>query len=135
MFIQKSKRLLKVHDYFHVDVTKILKHDKRTFSMSLLLPGSPPKIESLSQNMGVEVGQTLTLSGAFSGDPAPLVQWIHSGQSIPTEEKRYHVENSTDISTLRISAVKEGDAGAYTLTLTNEFGSDTATVNVHIRSI
>lgn len=85
--------------------------------------------------MGVEEGQTLTLSGAFSGDPAPLVQWIHSGQRIPTEEKRYRVENSTDISTLRISAVKEGDAGAYTLMLTNEFGSDTATVNVHIRSI
>lgn len=85
--------------------------------------------------MSVEVGQTLTLSGAFSGDPAPVVQWIRSGQHIPTEEKRYHVENSTDISTLMISAVKEGDAGAYTLMLTNEFGSDEATVNVHIRSI
>lgn len=85
--------------------------------------------------MSVEVGQTLTLSGEFSGDPAPVVQWIHSGQSIPNEEKRYHVENSTDISTLMISAVKEGDAGAYTLMLTNEFGSDAATVNVHIRSI
>lgn len=77
----------------------------------------------------------MTLSGAFSGDPAPLVQWIRSGQRIPTEEKRYHVENSADISTLMISAVKEGDAGTYTLMLTNEFGSDEATVNVHIRSI
>lgn len=85
--------------------------------------------------MSVEVGQTLTLSGAFSGDPAPLVQWLRSGQSVPTEEKRYQVENGTDISNLMISAVKEGDAGAYTLILTNEFGSDAATVNVHIRSI
>ena len=103
--------------------------------MSLLLTGSSPKIEALSQNMSVAVGQTLTLSGAFSGDPTPLVQWIHSGQSIPTEEKQYCVENSTDISTLIISAVKEADAGTYTLMLTNEFGSDAATVNVHIRSI
>lgn len=101
----------------------------------MLLTGFPPKIEALSQNMSVEVGQTLTLSEAFSGGPASLVQWIHSGQRIPTEEKRYHVENSTDISTLMISAVKEGDAGAYTLMLTNEFDSDAATVNVHIRSI
>lgn len=85
--------------------------------------------------MSVEVGQTMTLSGAFSGDPAPFVQWIHSGQSIPTEETRYHVENTMDMCTLMISAVKEGDAGAYTLMLTNEFGSDAATVNVHIRSI
>lgn len=81
------------------------------------------------------MGQTLTLSGAFSGNPVPFVQWIHSGHSIPIEENRYHVENSMDMSTLMISAVKEGDAGAYTLKLTNEFGSDAATVNVHIRSI
>lgn len=85
--------------------------------------------------MSVELGQTLTLSGRFSGDPAPSVQWIHSGQSIPNEEERYQVENGTDTSILMISTVKEGDAGAYTLKLTNEFGSDTATVNVHIRSI
>lgn len=85
--------------------------------------------------MSVEVGQTLTLSGAFSGDPTAFVQWIHSGQSVPIEEERYHVENSMDNCTLMISPVKEGDAGAYTLKLTNEFGFDAATVNVHIRSI
>lgn len=81
------------------------------------------------------MGQTLTLSGTFSGDPAPSVQWIHAGQSLPNEDGRYHVENGPDGSVLMVSTVKEGDAGAYTLRLTNEFGSDTATVNVHIRSI
>ncbi|CAF92417.1 unnamed protein product, partial [Tetraodon nigroviridis] len=125
-----SSQMKKMSVFSHAEASSSL----QTLSSELKM-GSPPKIKSLSQNMGVEEGQTLTLSGAFSGDPAPLVQWIHSGQRIPTEEKRYRVENSTDISTLRISAVKEGDAGAYTLMLTNEFGSDTATVNVHIRSI
>lgn len=99
------------------------------------LTGSPPKIEALSQTTSVEVGQTLTLSGSFSGDPAPSVQWIRSGQSLPGEEGRYRVENGPDTSLLMISAVEAGDAGAYTLKLSNQFGSDTATVNVHIRSI
>lgn len=82
------------------------------------------------------MGQTLTLSGTFSGEPAPSVQWIHSGQSLPPDEgERHRVENGPDTSVLMISTVKAADAGAYTLKLTNEFGSDTATVNVHIRSI
>lgn len=45
------------------------------------------------------------------------------------------MEKGADTSVLMISAVKDSDAGAYTLELTNEFGSDTATVNVQIRSI
>lgn len=115
----------------------VLSHDScvLSFSLALFLTGSPPKIEALSQNMSVEVRQTLTVSGAFPGEPTPFVQWIRSGQSIPTEEKRYDVENSMDNCTLMISAVKEGDVGAHTLKLANEFGCVAATVNVHIRSI
>lgn len=46
-----------------------------------------------------------------------------------------HIETSQDVTTLVISGVKETDAGAYTLKLVNEFGSDTTTVNVNIRSM
>ncbi|TMS06778.1 Titin [Larimichthys crocea] len=97
--------------------------------------GVPPKIEALPQNVNAEPGKTLTVAGVFSGDPTPSVQWVRSGRTLPNGDERYHVENTAELSTLVISAVKEGDAGAYTLRLSNELGFDTATVNVHIRSM
>uniref|UniRef100_A0A3B5AGE1 Ig-like domain-containing protein n=1 Tax=Stegastes partitus TaxID=144197 RepID=A0A3B5AGE1_9TELE len=99
------------------------------------LTGLPPKIEALPQNVSAEPGKSLTVAGVFSGDPAPSVQWLRSGRTLPNGDERYHVENSADLSTLLICAVKEADAGAYTLRLSNEFGSDSAIVNVHIRSM
>uniref|UniRef100_A0A3B4TFH2 Protein kinase domain-containing protein n=1 Tax=Seriola dumerili TaxID=41447 RepID=A0A3B4TFH2_SERDU len=82
-----------------------------------------------------EPGKSLTVAGVFSGDPAPCIQWVRSGRTLPNGDERYHVENTADLSTLVISAVKEDDAGAYTLRLNNELGSDSATVNIHIRSM
>lgn len=103
-----------------------------SFSLS---SGTPPKIEALPQNVSAEPGKSLTVVGAFSGDPAPSVQWVRSGRTLPNGNERCHVENTADLSTLVISAVKEADSGAYTLRLSNELGSDSATVNVHIRSM
>lgn len=97
------------------------------------LTGTPPKIEALPQHVSAESGESLTVTGVFSGDPAPFVQWVHSGQTLPNEDERIHVGVKEDLSTLMICAVKEADAGAYTLRLSNEFGSDSATVNIQIR--
>ncbi|XP_042370688.1 myosin light chain kinase, smooth muscle-like, partial [Plectropomus leopardus] len=105
-----------------------------TLSVSLST-GFPPKIEALPQNVSAEAGKSLTVAGVFSGEPAPSVQWVHSGRTLPNGNERCHVENAAALSTLVISAVKEADGGEYTLRLSNEFGSDSATVNVHIRSM
>uniref|UniRef100_A0A4W6C0A5 Ig-like domain-containing protein n=1 Tax=Lates calcarifer TaxID=8187 RepID=A0A4W6C0A5_LATCA len=90
---------------------------------------------ALPREVSAEPGKSLTVAGVFSGDPIPSVQWVRSGRTLPNGDERYHVENTSDLSTLMISAVKEDDAGAYTLRLSNELGSDSATVNVHIRSM
>lgn len=97
--------------------------------------GTPPKVEALPRDINVEPGKSLTVVGVISGDPTPSVQWVRSGRPLPSGDRRYHVENTDDLSTLMISAVKEDDGGAYTLRLSNELGSDSATVNVHIRSM
>ena len=104
-----------------------------TSSLNVLT--APPKIEALPQHVSAELGKSLTVAGVFSGDPAPSVNWVRFGRTIPDGDERYHVENTTDLSTLVISAVKEDDAGVYTLRLFNMLGSDSATVNVHIRSM
>lgn len=104
-------------------------------SSSSSSPGAPPKIENLPRDVSTKPGQPLSVAGVFSGDPAPSVQWVRSGQPLPDRDGRCRVETGTDLSTLVISAVKEADGGAYTLRLSNELGSASATVNVHVRSM
>lgn len=73
---------------------------------------------------------------AFTGDPLPNVEWSHSGRILSSEEsERFQIKTTEDTTTLTIGGIKEKDAGAYTLKLSNELGSDTAIVNVSIRSM
>uniref|UniRef100_A0A3B3Q9Y4 Protein kinase domain-containing protein n=1 Tax=Paramormyrops kingsleyae TaxID=1676925 RepID=A0A3B3Q9Y4_9TELE len=99
--------------------------------------GSPPKIEALPEDISIERGKVLTVACAFSGDPVPDIEWTHLGRTLPfTEESdRFHIETTEDLTTLIITSVKENDAGSYTLKLSNELGSDSATVNIRIRSL
>uniref|UniRef100_A0AAY5EH03 Ig-like domain-containing protein n=1 Tax=Electrophorus electricus TaxID=8005 RepID=A0AAY5EH03_ELEEL len=96
----------------------------------------PPKIESAPQDISIESGKVLTVACAFTGDPVPSVEWSHSGRILSNKERgRFQIETTEDVTTLIISGIKENDAGAYTLRLSNELGSDSATVNVSIRSM
>ncbi len=105
--------------------------------MFVLSPGIPPKIEAAPQDISIESGKVLTVACAFTGDPTPCIEWSHSGKTLSSKEDsgRLQIDTSQDVTTLVISGVKETDAGAYTLKLFNEFGFDTTTVNVRIRSM
>jgi len=98
--------------------------------------GSPPRIEALPEDISIETGKVLTVACAFSGEPVPDIQWSRSGKVLPGDQAsgRFHIETLEDLTTLIITDVREDDAGAYTLKLLNEFGSDTATVHISIRS-
>uniref|UniRef100_A0A8C3F5Z6 Ig-like domain-containing protein n=1 Tax=Chrysemys picta bellii TaxID=8478 RepID=A0A8C3F5Z6_CHRPI len=101
------------------------------------LRGVPPKIEALPSDISIDEGKVLTVSCAFSGEPAPEVTWYCKGEKITSQEQqgRFHIETSEDLTTLIIMDVQKNDGGLYTLNLENEFGSDSATVNINIRSI
>uniref|UniRef100_A0A3Q2DHI9 Ig-like domain-containing protein n=1 Tax=Cyprinodon variegatus TaxID=28743 RepID=A0A3Q2DHI9_CYPVA len=119
-------------------VTGIVKETSAVIEEPREKPGVPATILTKPKSLtdvSAEPGKSLTVAGLFSGDPAPSVQWLRSGRTLPNGDQRFHVDNAADLSTLMISAVKEADAGAYTLRLSNELGSDSATVNVHVRSM
>lgn len=99
--------------------------------------GVPPKIEALPSDISIDEGKVLTVSCAFSGEPAPEVTWYCKGENITSQEQqgRFHIETSEDLTTLIIMDVQKNDGGLYTLNLGNEFGTDSATVNINIRSI
>uniref|UniRef100_A0A8C4S4E9 Ig-like domain-containing protein n=1 Tax=Erpetoichthys calabaricus TaxID=27687 RepID=A0A8C4S4E9_ERPCA len=99
--------------------------------------GAPPRIEALPEDISIEKGKVLTVACAFSGEPIPEIQWSRGGEVLSSKEKsgRFHIETTDDLTTLIITSVKENDAGLYTLKLSNELGSDSATINISIRSI
>lgn len=112
---------------------------KQTNFVFLLLfyQGVPPKIEALPSDISIDEGKVLTLSCAFSGEPAPEITWYCRGRKITSQDQqgRFHIETSEDLTTLIIMDVQKNDGGLYTLNLGNEFGTDSATVNINIRSI
>lgn len=90
----------------------------------------------MPQDISIASGKVLTVACAFTGDPVPNVEWSHLGRILSREEsERLQIETTEDTTTLIISGIKEKDGGAYTLKLSNELGSDTATINVSIRSM
>uniref|UniRef100_A0A3Q2Q137 Ig-like domain-containing protein n=1 Tax=Fundulus heteroclitus TaxID=8078 RepID=A0A3Q2Q137_FUNHE len=92
-------------------------------------------IEALPEDISIEPGKVLTVTCAFSGD-AKHIEWSRAGKTIDVSTGgRFHIETTEDLTTLIITGVKEEDAGAYTLRLSNELGSDAATVHISIRSV
>lgn len=105
------------------------------FYHNVPFPGSAPRIEALPEDISIEPGKVLTVACAFSGD-AKHIEWSRGGRAIEvTAGGRFHIETTEDLTTLIITGVKEADAGTYTLKLSNELGSDTATVHISIRSM
>ncbi len=104
--------------------------------INLYFIGLAPRIEALPEDISIETGKVLTVACAFSGEPAPRIEWSRGGKKLPGEEEssRFHIETTEDLTTLIITGVKESDAGAYTLKISNEHGSDIATVTISIRS-
>lgn len=97
--------------------------------------GIPPKIEALPSDISIEEGKVLTISCAFSGEPAPEITWSRRGQNISSQGGRFHIETCEDLTTFIIMDVQKKDEGLYTLNLENDFGIDSATVNINIRSM
>jgi hypothetical protein len=75
-----------------------------------------PAITSQPQNQTVTAGGTATFSVTATGTPTPTYQWFKGGTAI----------NGATSPTLTISNAQAGDAGSYTVTVTNSAGSVTS---------
>ena len=67
-----------------------------------------------------------------TGKPIPEVSWTRKGQALPCSDKyEYHYEPSSGQITLQIRDLGPGDEGQYSCTVSNDYGSVTATLNVN----
>ncbi len=84
--------------------------------VTLALPTTSPTPSGQPSSQTIAVGGTVVFSFPATGSPEPTFQWFLNGATIPS---------ATD-STLVISGVTAGNAGAYTCTATNASGTATS---------
>jgi unsaturated rhamnogalacturonyl hydrolase len=88
-----------------------------------------PVITNQPAGCSVNVGQTVPLSVAATGNPAPAYQWQKDGVNVTNGSNVFGATTST----LTLTNVQMADAGSYTVVVTNLAGSATsgaATLNV-----
>ena len=96
-----------------------------TSTVATLTLVTVPTIQAQPQSQVAAVGQNVTLSVTASGSPAPTYQWRFNGVPIP----------GATSPALTLTNVQAAAAGAYSVTVTNTFGSVTsATANVTVES-
>lgn len=75
-----------------------------------------PAITSQPQNVTVTAGGNASFSVTATGNPAPTYQWLKDGATLA----------GATSATLSLTNVQAGDAGSYTVTVTNSAGSVTS---------
>ena len=94
-----------------------------TSAAATVAVSAAPVLATALKNTTVYVGDTVTLSAAFTGSPAPTYSWTKNGGAIP---------GATD-STYTFIPAATTESGTYTVTALNTYGSlsssSTVTVN------
>ena len=100
-----------------------------TFTYTIVIEaaaGTAPTISAQPQGQTVNAGKSVTFSVTAGGDPAPTFQWRRDGTNIP----------GAISASFSISNTVAGDAGAYSVVVTNASGSVTSSaVNLTINSV
>jgi len=87
-----------------------------TATLSLTVSGTAPSISAQPQSQTVTVGANVTFAVTASGTPAPSYQWRKNGTNLA----------GATLATLSLTNVQAGDAGTYSVALTNTAGSVTS---------
>ena len=78
--------------------------------------GTAPAISTQPQSQSIAAGQEVTFSVNSTGDPSPTFQWRKDGADI----------TGANAASFTIAAVGAGDAGAYSVVITNASGTVTS---------
>ncbi|XP_041366543.1 twitchin-like isoform X3 [Gigantopelta aegis] len=98
-------------------------------------PKPPPMAPKISRDfisgrdIIAKAGEPFKISIPYSGNPIPTVAWSQGGLTVP-ETERVKFENTPTNIILQNKKAERSDAGKYSVLLTNEKGTDSATVNV-----
>lgn len=83
----------------------------------------------LGRKVKVRAGEPVNINIPISGAPTPTVEWKRGDFKLPESNKVSYNTNS-ERTIFRIDDSTRQDAGKYTVTATNEFGKDSADIEV-----
>nr|AZI15635.1 UNC-22 [Auanema rhodensis] len=98
-------------------------------------PGKPPKIIEVPENVTVVENETAILQCKIEGDPIPTFRWFKGNREVLNGGRFKHMtdgENNT--ISLALLKCRSQDDGPYTLTIENQFGSDSIDVKLLVTS-
>ncbi|CAH1785276.1 unnamed protein product [Owenia fusiformis] len=96
-------------------------------------PPSAPKVgrDWNGKDIIAIAGQPFQISVPYTGSPMPNVTWENGSKPVPDDD-RVQSEVTPDKINLNVKKAVREDAGAYTLTMKNDLGSDNLTLKVHV---
>ena len=103
------------------------------YLQSLFYLAAPPKFTfaSLEDSMTLKAGQSTAIEIPFCGHPQPKVKWTFNGGKF-TDAKRIKDETIYNMTSLTLAKVIRKDTGKYTVTMENEFGKASVSININV---
>ncbi|XP_067613922.1 twitchin isoform X10 [Eurosta solidaginis] len=83
----------------------------------------------VGRKIRVRAGEPVNINLPISGAPTPKVEWKIGNLKVPETSKISHYTNS-ERTVFRIDDSTRQDAGMYTVTVLNEFGKDSADIEI-----
>ncbi|ULT95623.1 hypothetical protein L3Y34_004374 [Caenorhabditis briggsae] len=71
-----------------------------------------------------DVGESVEFSAQVTGQPEPLIEWLHNGERISDSDSRYRSSFVGGKATLRVSDIKKSDEGQYLCRASNSAGQE-----------
>lgn len=83
----------------------------------------------LGRKIKVRAGEPIIIKIQLSGSPVPAISWLKNAVHLP-ETTRVSVDTNSEKTVIRIEESTRSDAGKYTVTASNEYGTDSADIEV-----
>lgn len=100
--------------------------------IALFVFADPPTLDmDIRDKMMVKVGDSCTLSGRFSGKPAPIITWTKNDEEQKTGEEISLHSTARHLS-LTVNRAKREHSGRYSVTVENAAGSRTGLCTITV---
>lgn len=123
MYVPKLLNRIKQYEHF------LLCH---TIFVVVLSVGEAPSVLEGLPDVSVLLGETAYMECKISGEPTPTIAWFRDQQEI-TDSKKYQLDYSDMVASIKIKEVTEKDAASITCEASNELGSVKTTGQLEIQ--